>query len=139
MNIKVLFPAVLSFFITSNVQADKQPPVMEEILNQPETQQFSGSEFMECFVDTPALDQFTRNVCFSVANARTTTAVFRIQGGPSSNFRVIWSDSRCSQNSKSCSLPIFQYRSISISADVLNLSNNQFFSVSAQAFYEGFN
>lgn len=106
MQIKILYSTILFFLIAASAQAAK-PPVMDELLDQPENLQFSSSGFMECFVDTRALDVFRKDVCFSVDRPRTTTALFRIQGGPTSNFRVNWSDSRCSKSSKSCHLPIF--------------------------------
>ncbi len=93
---------------------------------------------MKCLVDTPAWDSWGYGNCFSVGFARTTTAFFQIDGGPSNNFIVYWSDSRCSQSSKSCSLPIMQYRSVNLSAHILDLSNNTFESTSATAMYEGF-
>ncbi len=95
-----------------------------------------ASTSMKCFVDTPAYDQYRTGSCFAAGSSRTTTAVFKIDGVPS-NFRIYWSDSRCSQTSSTCMLPISWYQTISLSADVLDLTNNTFSSTSATAHYEG--
>lgn len=93
---------------------------------------------MKCFVDTQAYDKYRSGHCYSVGNSRTATAVFKIDGGPDSNFRVHWSDKRCSKTSKNCFLPISWFHSITVSADVLDLSNGTFISTSATAEYEGY-
>lgn len=97
----------------------------------------SGNARMKCFVDTPAFDQFTYNICFSVGSAQTTSALFRIDNVPS-NFTILWSDSRCNSSSRDCSLPISWYQTINLSATVLNNSNNTFTTTSTIASYEGF-
>lgn len=97
-----------------------------------------ASTTMKCFVDTPAYDHYRINVCFAAGHSRTTTAVFAIDGGPSTNYKVYWSDSRCSQSSKTCMLPIRWYETITLSADVLDLSSGTFSSSSASATYEGY-
>ncbi|MCO7224183.1 hypothetical protein [Pleionea sp. CnH1-48] len=97
----------------------------------------NASTSMKCYVDTAAFDHFSNGFCFAASWNRTTTAVFRIDGGPSTNFRIYWSDSRCSQTSKTCMLPISWYQRINLSADILDLSNGTFSSASATAMYEG--
>lgn len=92
---------------------------------------------MKCFVDTPAYDLFTYNRCFGVGSARTTTAVFKIDGGPSSNYSIIWSNSRCSRTSKTCFLPISQGRTIRLNATILDFNTSRFYQVSATARYDG--
>ena len=106
-------------------------------LSQPAEQIRSSSASMSCFVDTPAFDQFTTGFCFSVGTAFMTTAVFRIDNPPS-NFTILWSDSRCSSNSLTCFLPIRHFQTITLSATVLNNSNNTFVNTSATARYESF-
>lgn len=96
-----------------------------------------GSPRMKCFVDTPALDIFTFDSCFSVGAARTTTAVFRIDNMPA-NFTIIWSDSRCNSSSATCFLPIRQFRPLTLNATVLDNDNFTFSRTSATAEYEGF-
>ncbi|PWK51904.1 hypothetical protein [Pleionea mediterranea] len=134
MNRKVLLAALFSVASSTALLAKEPTPIPEM---QGANKATSGSATMKCLVDTPAWDNWGYGRCFSVGHARSTTAYFQIEGGPS-NFRVYWSDSRCSQNSKSCSLPIYQYQSINLTADVLDLSNNSFSSVSATAHYEGY-
>ena len=92
---------------------------------------------MECFVDTPAFDQFTLGFCGNVGLARTTSAVFRLVNRPA-NFTALWSDPRCSTSSDICILPISFFQQLTLSATVLNNSNNTFTTVSATALYEGF-
>jgi len=129
----------------SSQAADELNSQSNEVMNQsfPELLETKGpvdtraSGGMSCFVDTPAFDVFTAGACFSIGFAPSTTAVFRITNRPS-NFRVIWSDNRCNQNSDTCFLPISFFQTINLSATVLNLSNNTFFTASATANYEGF-
>jgi len=110
----------------------------EELQGNPVLSSAHGSSgYMECFVDTPAWDDFRPGGCMSVGWRRKTTAVFRVQGGADTNFRIYWSHSACSQTSKTCFVPISQYQAITVSADVLDLSNSSFFTVSATARYEG--
>ncbi len=97
----------------------------------------ASSPRMKCFVDTPAWDEYRYGGCFSAGWARTTSAVFKIDNVPS-NFKIYWSNSACSSSSSTCTLPIRQYNNITLSADVLDLSNNTFSSTSAKAHYEGF-
>lgn len=138
-SIKLLLWASVSFLSLSVMAEGKEPAMIPEIeADQHLSKSASGSATMKCLVDTPAWDRWGYGQCFSAGNARTTTAFFQIEGGPSSNYRVYWSDSRCSQSSKSCSLPIRQYQTLTVSADILDLSNNTFSSVSATAHYEGF-
>lgn len=96
-----------------------------------------ASRGMSCLIDTPAFDFFVPNFCIATASAPATLAFFRIDGAPA-NFRVLWSDSRCSPNRTSCVLTIFQRQPITMNATVLDLSNNTFFNASATALYEGF-
>ena len=96
----------------------------------------STSASMRCLVDTPAWDRWGSPRCWSVGAARTATAFFSIQNTPT-NYEIIWSDSRCSSNSKSCALPIFNYQSITVSATVKNTANNTYVDVQATAHYEG--
>ena len=92
---------------------------------------------MKCLVDTPAKDHWGYERCFSVGVARTATAVFLIEGAPA-NFKIIWSDSNCKQNSATCRIPIFQYQTLTVSAYVLDMENMTFDMVHATAMYEGF-
>ena len=94
---------------------------------------------MKCFVDTPAYDHFSYNNCFNAGSARTTSAVFQIEGGPSSNYTVYWSNSACSSTSKTCILPIRWYQSVNLSATIVdkNTTPNTAYSSSATAYYEG--
>ena len=93
---------------------------------------------MKCLVDTPAWDNWGYGHCFSVGWARSTTAYFTIDNVPS-NFTIIWSNSSCNSQSRSCELTIFQYQSKTLSATVLDNSNNTFTTTTATAHYEGFN
>ncbi|NVJ50907.1 MAG: hypothetical protein HWE13_10905 [Gammaproteobacteria bacterium] len=140
MKMKIKMAAIASVCLISSVVSAKGKellvPEVEEALNAPQIQSLTAS--MKCLVDTPAWDNWGSPNCFSAGFARTTTAFFQIDGGPSSNYRVYWSDSRCSSSSKSCSLPIRQYQTLRLSADVLDLSNNTFSTVQATAHYEGF-
>ena len=130
--------AIAASLLAVSASAER-PIVFEELEASPQLSSANISgEYMECYVDTPAWDEFRKGWCFSVGVARTTSAVFRIQGGPSSNFHIYWSDSRCSATSKTCVVPIRQYQNITMTADVLNKNNNTFFTVSAKAHYEGF-
>lgn len=95
-----------------------------------------GSPRMKCFVDTPAFDNFTFGFCVSAHSAFSTSAVFRVDDLPA-DFTIIWSDSRCNQNSSTCILPIRQYQQVTLSATVLNHGNNTFSTTSATAIYEG--
>jgi len=92
---------------------------------------------MSCLVETIGFDIYEANGCFADSPRPSTLAFFRIDGAPS-NFRVLWSDSRCNPNRTICSVPIFPLRPVTMSATVLNLSNNTFFTASATARYEGF-
>ena len=91
---------------------------------------------MKCYVDTPAFDVFTYNFCFSVGNARTTTAVFRVDN-VTPGAQILWSDSNCTNNQSTCFVPISWYQSKTVTATVLN-PNGTFNQTSATAEYEGF-
>lgn len=96
----------------------------------------SSSTSMRCLVDTPRWDQWGSPYCMSVGFARNATAFFQIQNPPA-NYQIIWSDSRCNSGSVSCALPIRTYQQISLSATVLNTTNNTYVTVQASAQYEG--
>lgn len=96
----------------------------------------SGAIRMKCYVDTPAYDHFTYDQCFSMGNARTTTAVFNIENVPAGS-TILWSDSSCSNSSTWCLVPIRQYQSKNVSATVLK-PNGTYSTTSATAYYEGF-
>ena len=95
----------------------------------------SASTSMRCMVDTVKYDRWGINGwCMSASSERYATAYFKIDNAPS-NFYVYWSDSRCNGLSTSCALPIISNSSITLSADVLNKSNNTFTSTAATAEY----
>ena len=97
-----------------------------------------GATAMSCIVDTIAYDTESIGYCESSGSARIATAIFRIVNPPA-NYGVNWSDSRCTTNSLTCAVPIVNYRTITMSATVLNNANNTFVTVSATAHYEGLN
>ncbi len=153
MNFKkelVSFAAVSAFcltVLTGNLAAqqfdqealDQAMPALPEVSDAQSkgSQNRSSNPRMKCFVDTPAFDLFTFSVCISSGTAFTTSAVFQIDSPPS-NFTILWSDSRCNSNLTTCVLPIRQYQQVTLSATVLDNSNNTFTNTSATAFYEGF-
>lgn len=96
----------------------------------------SGTPRMKCLVDTPAWDQWGYSVCFSSGYSTYATAYFTIENLPS-NYTIYWSDSRCSQTSGTCSVPIRQYQQITMTADVLDRDTNTFVTTSSTAHYEG--
>lgn len=96
----------------------------------------TGNPRMKCLVDTPAWDQWGYSFCYSSGYSTYATAYFTIENLPS-NFTVYWSDSRCSQNSGTCSVPIRQYQQITMTADVLDRDTNTFVTTSSTAHYEG--
>lgn len=148
---KFITLGIVTAFLTAGIigTASAQQPAPEEqelLLNAfPELinsdtkgdQVRSGSAFMECFVDTPAFDQFSSPFCLSNGTSFTTSAVFRI-ANPPSNFTILWSDNRCDSSSLTCILPIRQFQTITLDATVLNNSNSTFVNTSATARYEGF-
>ena len=91
---------------------------------------------MKCFVDTPKMDEFTAKRCSAVSNTNTTSAVFMIDGGQETHYSVYWSDRRCSERTRICTLPISWGQTIRLSADVLKLSSRTFVTVSAVASYD---
>ncbi|WP_395377425.1 hypothetical protein [Marinicella sp. W31] len=109
------------------------PELAEDLKNPVATK---AAPRMKCYVDTPAFDLFTYGYCFSVGNARTTTAVFRVDNVPA-GAQILWSNSNCTNNQSTCFVPIRQYQTISVTATVLN-PNGTFNQTSATAEYEGF-
>ena len=108
-----------------------------ELLQQSQTiQAASASPKMRCLVDTPAWDYWGSPFCASAGFARYTTAYFQIDNMPS-NYIVDWSDDRCNSSSSSCSLPIRNYQTITLTARVLNEDNNTYTTTTATANYEG--
>jgi hypothetical protein len=136
----------VSFFASAdsmkkqNAASDRFSITASDIKSVPELadtkQVFASSPSMKCLVDTPAWDMWGTGTCFSSGFARTTSAYFQIDNAPS-NYTVYWSDSRCSSSSLTCVLPIRTYQRITLSATVLNHSNNTFSTTSAKAIYEG--
>lgn len=92
---------------------------------------------MSCYVDTPALDQFTSGFCgASVFNGpRTTSAVFRIDNAPSNINTIIWSDSACSSSSTVCITSIQAYGPKTVTATILK-TDGTYEQASAHAEYE---
>lgn len=109
------------------------PELADELANPPATE--SSTIKIKCYVDTPAYDVYTYNFCGNAGWARTTTAVFTIENVPS-GATIAWSNSNCSSTNNTCFIPIRQYQSISVTANVLQ-SNGSYTTVSATAFYEG--
>ena len=129
--------AMASIATVANAKTS-ETPLMMELADDVQTISSVSSARMKCLVDTPAYDIYRFGHCFSVGSSRTTKAVFTIDGGPSSNYRVYWSNSSCSQTSKTCMVDIRWYQRITMSADILDLSNGTFTSTSATARYEGY-
>jgi hypothetical protein len=109
------------------------PELADEVANPPATR--SSTIKIKCFVDTPAYDHYTYNFCGSAGWARTTTAVFTIENVPAGS-TIAWSNSNCSSTNSTCFIPIRQYQSVSVTANVLK-PNGTYTTVSATAFYEG--
>jgi hypothetical protein len=141
--IKSLIALTMASAVAASVQAkDDNAITAADLKAVPELQQAqqtmsSSGASMRCLVDTPAWDYWGSPECFSAGFARSATAYFQIDNGPS-NYTVYWSDSRCSSSSLSCVLPISAMRSITLTANVLNHSNNTFATVSATAYYEDY-
>jgi len=92
--------------------------------------------YMDCIVDTINYD-ITGNPCFSSSTETFASAFFTVHNLPA-DYTIIWSDNRCSQTSPVCVLPIKMFRSLQVSATVLNNDAGTFTNVSATAWYEGF-
>ncbi len=134
----------LALAVSAIAQPTEEDGLTEELLfkampelNSPPVATKSSNAVMKCYVDTPAFDVPTVGNCFSVGWAVTTSAVFSIDNAPSS-YTVLWSDSSCSSSSLYCVVPIRQYQSKTISATVLDHSDNTFSQTQATAHYEGF-
>jgi|GEM_PF-4628003 len=96
----------------------------------------SSSVSMKCLVDTPKWDRWGSPRCFSGSTSFYATAYFSIDNLPS-NYTVYWSDtSNCSSNAGSCSVRIRSGQTITMSATVLDHSNNTFSTTTAYASYE---
>lgn len=95
----------------------------------------TGGAYMDCIVDTINYD-ITGNPCWSFGTETFASAFFTIHNLPS-NYTIIWSDSRCSQSSFVCVIPIRMFRTLQVSAIVLNNDAGTFTNVSATATYEG--
>ncbi|WP_299492831.1 hypothetical protein [uncultured Shewanella sp.] len=77
---------------------------------------------MECYVDTPAYDEFRSRTCFAmIYGQRYTTAVFRIVEDKAIA-SVLWGGAaagKCTDNGNYCSFTIRSMSAYSVSATVL--------------------
>lgn len=138
-----ILSAVLLIQLSTTASANDGPSDLELYNRLPEvnaeekgSNNRMGGTFMDCIVDTINYD-ITGNPCFSSGTETFASAFFTIHNLPS-NYTIIWSDSRCSQTHFVCVLPIRMFRTLHVSATVLNNDNGTFTNVSADAYYEGF-
>jgi len=95
-----------------------------------------ASSGMSCFVDTPDYDEFTSGFCFAmIFGARTTTAVFRVDNPPA-NAHIDWDHPDCPSSTTFCSVPIYAFHFLTVSALVIDLDSAYHNTVQATAYFE---
>lgn len=93
---------------------------------------------MECYVDTPAYDEFRSGTCFAmIYGQRYTTAVFRIVEDKAIA-SVLWggaANNKCTDNGNYCSFTIRSMTAYNVTATVL-YEDGTYGSASAYASFE---
>jgi len=108
--------------------------------SEPALDPFEGVN-MQCFVDTPAYDNYTPNFCMNFSSATRTTAIFKVANLPlsSSEYSLSWQTSSCSGTTatSTCSKSIRSLQQITITAVLMHSNSGKTKTLSATAIYEG--